>query len=497
MKRSVETSIVFETSPRRMQGSGVTVAISSYNYESYIRDALESVLRQTHANVELIVVDDRSTDGSLETVRNWMEKEGERFSRARLLRHSKNSGLSQTRNTAFENAANEFIFVLDADNEIYPEAISKLLNASIQTGAEAAYSQLEAFGATSGTGKAADWDPDMLARGNYIDAMALIRKQAWLAAGGYLDFETAGWEDYDLWCKFVELGFKGTFVAEKLCRYRVHASSMVTTISNPNYNKLALEMSRRHPWVRLVVSRPGVAYTMYASKQLVIGTSSRAFFFRPNTNDVKTVNGIFSDAAWDLQSLPGLAEWSAFAERKLQEGSRPLIIDAGANIGASTVYLSSLFPNGTLVAIEPDHKNFQLLSKNVNGLEVETIHGAIASSPGWAAVVDPEIGDWGYTTKPVGDRKLPNSVPQVTIGQLYETHSSGSFPFLVRVDMGGGEEELFSANAEWIDRTPIIMLKNHNGNLPAAFSGLKRISYTVGSHVISCSRSLDRERQGD
>ena len=57
--------------------------------------------------------------------------------------------------------------------------------------------------------------------------MALIRRACWLVVGGYSRLDVDGWEDYDLWCKFVERGFFGVRVPGVSARYRVHPSSML------------------------------------------------------------------------------------------------------------------------------------------------------------------------------------------------------------------------------------------------------------------------------
>jgi glycosyltransferase involved in cell wall biosynthesis len=242
--------IAFETKKHDAEGVGVTIIITLYNYEQYIETALDSVLKQSYPNIELVVVDDCSKDASLAAAHKWLQQNGDRFTQARLLSHLSNSGLAQARNTAFENAENDYVFVLDADNEIYPDAISKLLAVCISEKAEAAYSRLEKFGEATGLGGDV-WDPARLARGNYIDAMALIKKSAWQEVGGYTKMKIPGWEDYDLWCKFVEHGFHGTFVPELLCRYRVHKSSMLQATTNPNLESVKSEMAERHPWLQL------------------------------------------------------------------------------------------------------------------------------------------------------------------------------------------------------------------------------------------------------
>ena len=80
--------------------------------------------------------------------------------------------------------------------------------------------------------------------------MALIRRDRLITAGGYAVLaEDVSWEDYDLWCRFAELGLSGVFVPELICEYRVHAASMVRTRSIPNIHALNAELALRHPTI--------------------------------------------------------------------------------------------------------------------------------------------------------------------------------------------------------------------------------------------------------
>jgi glycosyltransferase involved in cell wall biosynthesis len=229
----------------------VTVAVSLFNYARFLPDCLDSVAAQRHAAIELVVVDDASTDNeSVSVARDWMQGHAERFGRVLLLRHRRNQGLAQTRNTAFEHAHGANVFVLDADNLIYPRAIGRLQQAIEDGGFAAVYTQLELFGAQTGLGLADIWQPEWLRRGNHIDAMALVSAHAWRDVGGYTHMD-GGWEDYDFWCKFVEQGFVAGFVPEVLCRYRVHPGSMLRAETSRVYSDLFVEMTLRHPWLAL------------------------------------------------------------------------------------------------------------------------------------------------------------------------------------------------------------------------------------------------------
>jgi glycosyltransferase involved in cell wall biosynthesis len=243
--------VVFErVAAQGVDGESVTVAVSLYNYAQYIELCLDSVEAQTHRRLELVVVDDCSMDdNSVAVAKAWLEGHATRFERVLLLRQPRNQGCGAARNVAFAAASNSHVFILDADNMIYPRAIARLHEVMRQSSYGAAYSQLEFFGARQGVGLADFWAPRRFASGNYVDAMALIDRGAWQKVGGYANLYS--WEDYDLWCKFIEQGIEAAFVPEILCRYRVHGNSMLRTGSRSAHNDMVLQMTLRHPWLKL------------------------------------------------------------------------------------------------------------------------------------------------------------------------------------------------------------------------------------------------------
>lgn len=231
----------------------VSVIVPLYNYAGYIVETLESVMEQTCRSIQLIVVDDCSTDDSLAVVEAWMRDHSRVGIGLALWTHSANARLAKTRNTGIGLSSSEYCFFLDADNAMYPRCIEKHV-ASLQArpDAAAAYSLIEVFGARAGIMGAGVFEREALSHGNFIDAMAMVRRSALVALGGFEHIDH-GWEDYDLWLRLSESGRTAVHIPEILARYREHSASMLRTETNlPKHIKaLHSEMKRRHPWLDL------------------------------------------------------------------------------------------------------------------------------------------------------------------------------------------------------------------------------------------------------
>ena len=255
-KSEFETSYIWESSVQPK----VAVAISLFNYEDRIVDALQSVQDQTQSQIELIVVDDASEDSSLNVVRKWMihclEKKQHSFARILLLKHKKNRGLAAARNTAFSSAKSDWCFVLDADNQLFPEAISTCIELTKSCSenlavihplllVESEQGREDDKRSLSGH---APWQKQRLKHENTIDAMALVRNSAWKTVGGYTHIE-GGWEDYDFWCKLIDQGFHGIQCPKVLALYRSHNRSMSHRFTNINWKELSRTLFKRHPWM--------------------------------------------------------------------------------------------------------------------------------------------------------------------------------------------------------------------------------------------------------
>ncbi len=209
-------------------------------------DAITASARTLAEPFEVIVVDDASPGPDAELAAAWAQAHPELP--VTVLRHARNRGLSAARNTALERAAGACVLPLDADDLLRPQGLQRLLH-GLEADPEAvfAYGILERFDPTGPTGLVGlyPWAPERMRTGNYIPALALIRREALLALGGYADM-VWGYEDWDLWCRVAEAGRHGVWVPQIVARYRTRANSMSANLHLSHVAPLA-DMLERHP----------------------------------------------------------------------------------------------------------------------------------------------------------------------------------------------------------------------------------------------------------
>jgi len=251
-------TIIKEYAKGKYSAAGAVIPL--YNYQDYIIEALESVKNQSLKPIDLVVVDDCSTDQSSELTLAWFESNHQHFNRCALLRNDINFGLGATRNTGIDFIQSQYIMLLDADNVLLPTCMEECLAEIKNSGASMVYPGMEII---SQTGKVmnnsssgfylsnSNWDPERLSTGNYIDAMSMISIAAWAKTGGFsVDFKNQGWEDYEFWLRFVEHGLFGVHLQKILAKYRRHNESMLRHETIESYNAKFDEVKALHAWIK-------------------------------------------------------------------------------------------------------------------------------------------------------------------------------------------------------------------------------------------------------
>jgi len=211
----------------------VTVICVCYNHSRFVTEALDSIVNQTYANIELIVIDDGSTDGSGKVIKKWMATHSE----VTLIMNGKNLGYCKTFNKAFQISKGEFYIDLSADDVLMPGRIEQGVSLLEKSGAD--------FGVTfsdaqymdeqgkpirihsekypHATIPSGDIYSEVIQRYFICSPTMLFRRSVLDLLQGY--DELLAFEDFDFWVR-ASRNFKFIYFPQVLVKKRVVSNSM-------------------------------------------------------------------------------------------------------------------------------------------------------------------------------------------------------------------------------------------------------------------------------
>ena len=218
----------------------LSVVIPCHNYSAYVGQAIRSVADQDYKDFEIIVVDDGSTDNSLEVVRDTFESLSDvaKHKNISLIVESiANSGVARARNHGIYKASGDYIMCLDADDSLgHPDMLKILaqeLSKSVSLGV--VYTGLTLVTEDGENRGVSPWPPDFnyelqVAGKNQVPTCCLFRKEAWKRAGGYKSvYEPA--EDAALWLDIATIGYDIAKVSQAgMFYYRIHPNSLSASV---------------------------------------------------------------------------------------------------------------------------------------------------------------------------------------------------------------------------------------------------------------------------
>jgi glycosyltransferase involved in cell wall biosynthesis len=206
----------------------VSVIIPAYNQARFLESSLQSVFTQSYSNLEIIVVDDGSTDETSVVADRHVE-------RIRYIRQD-NQGLAGARNTGIRAANGEFIGLLDADDQWLPSYLETMVSvATSHPEAAVYYCNARAMDVNGhnlpqllgGPVRPPGTMRDSLLRANFLIPSTILARRPILLEAGLFDQSLRSCEDWDLWLRLLpRYDFMGTSAC--LVRYRVHGSSLST-----------------------------------------------------------------------------------------------------------------------------------------------------------------------------------------------------------------------------------------------------------------------------
>lgn len=224
----------------------ISIVIPSYNQAEYLEDAIESAYGQTVQPHEIIVVDDGSTDNSLEIAERYMFKEFPGVESPVRVISQVNKGLPAARNTGIMAATGDYIQFLDADDMLKENALARITQEIIQTNADIVAPSFKEFGKSDRDVILGGFTMDDLKAANRIGYFCTIRRSALVDVGGYNSKMVWGWEDYDLWFDLFKRGKSIAVVQEVLVMYRVKEHSMIHE-ANKHAQELYAQIQKNHP----------------------------------------------------------------------------------------------------------------------------------------------------------------------------------------------------------------------------------------------------------
>lgn len=184
----------------------VSVIIPTFNCMDYLPKCIDSILGQEYKNIEIIIVDDGSTDGTREWVASQTKNIG------KFLTYSKNRGSNYARNVGYKISRGEFVLFCDADLVMNRAMIGSMKQAlDINKNVSYAYCKFNWINTESNFTKVVgggDWNINELYQHNYISMMSLLRRPDFIP----FDLKLKRYQDYDLWLGLAKQGKRGIFV---------------------------------------------------------------------------------------------------------------------------------------------------------------------------------------------------------------------------------------------------------------------------------------------
>ncbi|MCB1305428.1 MAG: glycosyltransferase family 2 protein [Leptospiraceae bacterium] len=219
----------------------VLIVIPCFNDGAFLRESVASAQNQDYPGIEIVVVDDGSTDPGTQEVMKRLSEEG-----VQVL-HKRNGHLSSARNHGIASRKTDFVFPLDADDRIESTFIRKgvaILKTKPEVGVVT--SHIRTFGNLDEL-----WKPmgggieNVIGHNNAACGNSLFRRLCWEQVGGYDESMVHGQEDWEFWVNVLKRGWMVEVIPEELFFYRISSKSMAIN-SKPYFVKNLEYIIRKH-----------------------------------------------------------------------------------------------------------------------------------------------------------------------------------------------------------------------------------------------------------
>lgn len=143
-----------------------------------------------------------------------------------------------------------------------------------------------------------------------------------------------------------------------------------------------------------------------------------------------------------------------------------VIVDAGANIGLASIYFSEKFPKATIIALEPEKNNFNLLCENIkNYPNIIPLEAALWDKNTRINLCNAGLGDWGFMTADLNHEsknlKIEHDVQALTVNDILSKYSLNKIDIL-KIDIEGAEKEVFFDTSTWLNQVDALIVELHD-----------------------------------
>ena len=203
------------------------------------------------------------------------------------------------------------------------------------------------------------------------------------------------------------------------------------------------------------------------TRQVRISILPRKIWMRPGVSDWILLERIFFDKEYDCRSVSHDDFMNKLESEIVSRGKQPLIIDCGANIGLSSIWLSERFQRSIVLSIEPEPSNFRLLELNAKNYQrIQPLNVAISDHISRVSLNNDSDVPWAWRTMETNAA----GVQALTIDHLLSSHQDCVL-MAVKMDIEGFEVNVFRDGARWVDALPLLIFEMHDWMVPWSSSG--------------------------
>lgn len=232
----------------------ISIVIPTYNSADTIIETLDSIKEQTYPNIELVITDDDSTDGTIACVKRWLMKNRKRFVNVKLLRAKKNGGVVINCNRGIRSSSGIYIKLIAADDILLPRCLELNEQRLLETGSAIVFSKVQVFGnrklvsemernmkkAYKVLMSAEDQKiKEFFLKNVFMPSPGLFfSRELYNNIGGF-DIRFPFWEDGPFYMKVLSKGYHIEFIDEFTVRYRMNDESLGHAVGHERLSHVA------------------------------------------------------------------------------------------------------------------------------------------------------------------------------------------------------------------------------------------------------------------